>query len=76
MRWFEERRQEWIAETLGIFGFINREHLCRKFGISLPQAAHDFKIFMREHRGAMTYNTSTKRYEAPYAGQSAKDEGS
>jgi hypothetical protein len=31
--WFEQQRMDWIAETLRIFGFINREHLMRKFGI-------------------------------------------
>lgn len=57
-------RQEWIAETLRIFGFINREHLKRKFGVSTPQASYDLALYMREHPGAITYNQSAKRYEA------------
>jgi hypothetical protein len=48
MRWFEQQRMDWIAETLRIFGYINREHLCLKFGISVPQAANDFQQFQRE----------------------------
>ena len=62
MRWFEQHRQDWIAETLRVFGFINREHLIRKFGISAPQAAHDFATFMRLNPKAMAYDNSAKRY--------------
>ena len=32
MAWAEDYRQNWIAETLRVFGFINREHFKRKFG--------------------------------------------
>jgi DeoR/GlpR family transcriptional regulator of sugar metabolism len=64
MRWFEEQRQNWIAEMLWIYGFISREHLMKKFGISTAQAAVDFRTFQDEHPGAMKYNLSTKRYEA------------
>jgi hypothetical protein len=63
MNWFEQRRMEWIAEMLTIYGFINREHLQRKFGISVPQASLDLKAFERHRPGVMTYNLSTKRYE-------------
>ncbi len=34
MKWFEQHRQDWIAEMLRVYGFINRDHLMRKFGIS------------------------------------------
>jgi hypothetical protein len=63
-RWFEQQRMEWIEETLRIFGFINRDHLKRKFGISTPQASLDLNRFMRANPGAMTYNPSRKQYEA------------
>lgn len=62
MAWAEDYRQNWIAETLRVFGFINRAHLCRKFGISLPQAANDFGRFMREQPGLMSYDKTAKRY--------------
>lgn len=55
---------EWIAETLRVFGHINREHLERKFGVSTPQASIDLNRFRKAHPKAMTYNTTTKRYEA------------
>lgn len=62
--WFVNHRQEWIAEIVRIFGFINREHLERKFGISTPQASNDLQRFQSEHPGTIEYNRSAKRYEA------------
>jgi hypothetical protein len=62
--WFVQHRQEWIAETIRIFGFINREHLELKFGISTPQASLDLQFFQEANPGVITYNKSTKRYEA------------
>lgn len=63
-RWFEQQRFEWIAETLRVFGFINREHIQRKFGISRPQASLDLAGFQRRYPQAMTYDPSAKRYVA------------
>jgi len=63
-RWFVRYRQAWIAEVLYIFGFINREHLIRKFEVSMPQASNDLQQFMREQPGRMKYNAKSKRYEA------------
>jgi len=65
-QWFEQYRLEWIAETLRVFGFINREHLQRKFGISQPQASKDLTAFMRAHPKAMAYDLSAKRYVASW----------
>ncbi len=62
-RWFENRRVAWIAEMLHIYGFINREHLVRKFGISVPQASKDLKSYAAHAPGAVFYNPSQKRYE-------------
>jgi hypothetical protein len=64
LRWFTQYRMDWIAETLRIFGFINREHIERKFGVSTPQASADLSSFMRLYPHAMFYNKSAKRYEA------------
>lgn len=64
MRWFEHHRQEWIAETLRVFGFIQRQHLMRKFGISMPQASKDLQQFAKDHPGAMSYDPRAKRYES------------
>lgn len=62
MRWFEQTRQEWIAETLRVFGFIQRKHLIRKFGISTPQASADLQRFQGDHPHAIRYDASRKRY--------------
>lgn len=64
MSWFQQHRMEWIAETLHVFGFINREHIERKFGLSTPQASIDLQEFQRLHPGAMSYDLSAKRYVA------------
>lgn len=63
-RWFEQQRMDWIAETLRVFGFINREHLMLKFGISQPQASNDLTAFLRANPNAMIYDLSAKRYVA------------
>lgn len=64
MNWCERQRIEWIAETLRVFGFINRAHLQRKFGISQPQASADLRAFARDNPAAMRYDVSAKRYLA------------
>jgi hypothetical protein len=61
--WFARQRRAWIKETLDIFGFINRDHLIRKFGISLPQASNDLMRYQVDHPDSMYYNHGTKRYE-------------
>ena len=60
--WCERQRLEWIAETLRVFGFINRIHLQRKFEISEPQASKDLRTFQRRYPHAMYYDVTTKRY--------------
>jgi len=63
MNWFERTRQEWIAEMLRVYGFINRKHLMLKFDISQPQASKDLQTFLRDHPGAMRYDLTWKHYE-------------
>jgi hypothetical protein len=69
MRWFEQRRQLWIADMLRVYGFINRNHIERKFRVSQQQASHDLTEFHKRNPGAMTYNMSSKRYEAGDGGE-------
>jgi hypothetical protein len=61
-RWFKNYRMEWIAETLRVFGFINREHIERKFGLSTPQASLDLRDFQKLYPDAAEYNLTQKRY--------------
>jgi hypothetical protein len=61
-RWFTNYRMEWIAETLRVFGFINREHIMRKFGLSTPQASLDLRRFQKMHPDALIYNLTEKKF--------------
>ncbi len=47
---------------LAVYGFINRAHLQRKFGVSSAQAAIDFRTFNVAHPDAMTYDNRKKIY--------------
>lgn len=62
--WFVRERQRWIAETLHVFGYINRAHIARKFGVSIQQASIDLALFQRERPDAVAYDKSAKLYRA------------
>jgi len=62
LTWAQEQRVAWIVEMIGIYGFINRSHLPRKFRTSTPQAASDLKLVNALHPGLMTYDASAKTY--------------
>lgn len=62
MNWFARHRQQWITETVHVFGFINREHIERKFGVSTPQASMDLREYMRMNPGMIVYDKTAKRY--------------
>lgn len=62
MSWFEEHRQEWIAEMLRIYGFINREHVMKKFGVSTPQASKDLQRYLKKNPAKVYYDLNAKRY--------------
>ena len=68
-RWYKQYRLNWIAESLRVYGFINREHLEKKFGISTTQAAKDFTEFQNTYPDAMRYDLSAKKY---FANESTK----
>ncbi len=73
MNWFAQRRQEWIGEMLEVYGFINRFHLARKFGISTAQAANDFRAFHKNRPDAMRYLARKKIYYATDAPEALID---
>ncbi len=62
--YFQRHRMDWIRETLRIFGFINREHIERKFGLSTPQASIDLREYQRLWPADIYYDKSSKRYLA------------
>lgn len=63
MTWFAAQRQDWIAEALRVYGFINRAHLMRKFSISRPQASADLAAYRRRHPRAVHYDARAKCYQ-------------
>lgn len=63
MNWFEHQRLYWITEALLVYGFINREHLQRKFGISQAQASKDLQRYQKLHPDAMVYDVNAKCYK-------------
>lgn len=62
MTWFTEQRQQWIAESLQIYGFINRQHLMKKFNVSNALAATDFRKFKRANPNTFKYDKQRKCY--------------
>lgn len=73
MNWYGEQRRNWIAEMLRIYGFINRSHICEKFGCSPQAAGKDLTAFQEENADWVQYsprrrayiNTRTMGAEAP-----------
>lgn len=63
MTWFTEFREQWIKESVEIFGMINRAHIMHKFEVSSPQASIDLQRVLSRWPNLMKYNTSTKQYE-------------
>lgn len=60
--WFGDHRIAWIVEVAGIYGYINRSHIQRKFDISEIQASNDLQRVLREHPGALEYDASAGHY--------------
>lgn len=62
--WFTQHRQAWIAESLRIYGYVQRIHLQRKFGIAQAQASLDFRAFEEAHPDAWRYDPRAKSYRS------------
>jgi len=62
MTWFVDRRMEWIKESVEIFGFVNRGHITKKFGITVAQASVDLREAQHRWPDLMDYDMSGKRY--------------
>lgn len=61
-RWFQDRRQEFIAATLHQFGQIRRADLVRQFGISTQLASADIAEFLSSNHPMVEYDVSAKMY--------------
>lgn len=64
MRYFERLRLEWIIESIGIFGHINRSHVMKKFDVTAAVASRDFQTIQNLHPQLMRYDMSAKTYFA------------
>lgn len=64
MKYFPNKRQQWIAESLRVFGFINRGVMRRKYGISAALAKADLRAFLKANPGRMIYDAKRKTYFA------------
>ncbi|MDE2107398.1 MAG: hypothetical protein KGL39_59935 [Patescibacteria group bacterium] len=61
-RWFQDRRQEFIAATLRQFGQVRRADIMREFDVSMPQASKDIQDFLSANPAYVRYDTSGKCY--------------
>jgi len=62
MRYFEQLRISWIIEMVEIYGFINRSHVSKKFGVTHQVASSDFAKVQKLHPRLMSYDASQKCY--------------
>ena len=67
MNWYHSEKMRWMKEMLEVYGFINREHLMRKFKISNGQAAIDFRKFDESHGALWRYDIRKRAYVATQA---------
>ena len=62
MNWYARQRQIWINEMLRIYGFINRSHICEKFGCSPQSAGHDLTKFAEANSAWVSYDPRRRAY--------------
>jgi len=62
MRYFEQLRIAWIIEMIEIYGFINRSHVSKKFGVTVQVASSDFDKVKKLHPHLMQYDNNQKCY--------------
>lgn len=64
MRWGVEKRLEFIEFRLFWEGGINRADIMETFGVSVPQASKDLRLYEENAPGNLIYDRSEKRYFA------------
>jgi hypothetical protein len=55
-------RQIWIDAVVAEDGEINRASICEAFGISVPQASLDLRLYQHANPGRLFYDRSFKVY--------------
>jgi hypothetical protein len=63
MTWFTEHRIAWIKESVEIFGHVRREHIMKKFGVSVAIASTDLRAVLARYPDLMSYDRSVKLYK-------------
>lgn len=63
MKYGIEQRLRLVDFLLHQYGFINRSALVDYFGISIPQATIDFKLYMKTAPDNMRYVKTEKVYK-------------
>ena len=58
-----DARLFWILDAVAVYGFVARDHLVRRFGLSARQASADLAEAARRHPDRLQYNAQTRRYE-------------
>ena len=64
MRWGVEKRLTFIEFRLFWEGGINRADIVEQFGVSVPQASKDLRLYADNAPGNLVYDKSEKRYLA------------
>ncbi len=64
MTWFTEYRIAWIKESVEIFGSVRREHIMKKFGVSVAQASLDLRQVRLRWPDLIEYDLFGKAYRA------------
>ena len=64
MRWGVQQRLEFIETRLFWEGRINRGDLTEFFGISVPQASADIRLYQEKTKGNLKYDKKKKFYSA------------
>lgn len=64
MRWFEEKRREWILAFIARNGRINRKDIMSEFGISSPQASTDLGKLRVQFPDLLVYDFGKKQWRA------------
>ena len=55
-------RLVWIDATVEATGQINRSDICTSFGISIPQASNDLRVFQSRYPDRLIYDHRAKLY--------------
>ena len=61
--WSSRERLVFAEQLLYWRGWLRRSDIASRFGVSTPQASADIGAYQKMNRGAVAYNTRSKRYE-------------